>query len=308
MELAGVIVYGDNGWEIPIHYRDGVNDISAWFIEPVPAKPAPTGDTRYEQVSTTTYQLQAHEWVWDAVTVNWVGKWVLVEAYHRPANHGKVVYVLSDPDTISSSTTTYIWTEPAWVIDTVTPHADIVRPATQDNLYWVDMSSYALEYITDFTAYIDNTVPEASWNSSDYLTGGILYDNTSILSTVEILPVTGVYSIHSVGDLYTFDITDGYTITPIDAYVDRPADHDDFVTWEVSTDIHVVHRIHKIYTADLDYPVAWNAADTWTGGQINRLGMTPYHGERRDNEGVIEEYTYSFDITDGWVGDGWNPV
>lgn len=307
MQHVGVLVFNGTDWEVPKPYLDGVYSPAAFYQELLPAQPAlPPVTVRYVQLSTISYQEQHFEYRWDADTNAWVDRWYPVATHNRPADHGIVQYV-DGGTTITSSTTTYVWVEPAWIVDVTTPHANIDRPADHLDLYWTQETEYAVEYQITYAVNIDNSIPIGEWVQTDIDTGNVNYDLTDITMTIETEVGTGRVYIHSLGTLYTFSSVNGWTSTPVDVELDRPATHDVFAEWQIDpSDADNILEYKTYQTAQIEsYPPSWLQEDLPSGGAINRLGMTPYHGETRVTDGEVETYTYSFDSVNGWVGSGW---
>jgi len=306
MQVVGVLVWNGTDWEVPSYVVDGVEGPAAFHQELLPAIPAlPPVTVRYVQINTESYQEQHFEWIWDVDTQAWVERWYPVATHNRPATHGIVQYVDAGI-TITSSTTTYIWSEPNWIVDTVVNHADDDIPVDNLTLYWADTEGTAIEYQITYIAVIDNSIPSGTWGQEDITTGNTNQDLTDLDINEKTEVSTGRVYIHTEGILYTFSSVDGWTSSALDEELDRPVGHDVFVEWVIDeTNADNVLEIRTFQIANLEYPASWVATDLESGGAINRLAMTPYHGETRVTDGEIETYTYSFDSVIGWLGSGW---
>jgi len=297
LEQVGILVWNGTDWEVPKMYLDSVHTPGSFMTDRIPDTPAlPVPSERYVAVSANAYQHQTVRWRWDGTTATYVEKWSIVDTIVRPETHGKVQYVLNGTN-IDSSTTTYKWVEPNWVVDIVTPHAAIARPTNHGNLFWVDDNGVATQKSITYVAHIDNTVPEGRWDLTNPITGLESFDLTEV-SSVEKLN-NGVVSIHTTGYEYTFDVGTGWTPTLVNTFTDRPNDHDTFIDWRLdSADNNLAKIFHYYRTSVLTtYPATWELSEEWNGGQENRLGMTPAHGEVVGGTPVV----YALDAQLGWV-------
>jgi len=297
LESVGVLVYNGTSWEAPKMYLDTVHTPGVIYTDRIPDTPAlPIPSERYIQISANGYQRQVVTWRWDVATSTYVENWNIVETFVRPVDHGKVQYVLNGA-TIDNSTTTYVWVEPAWVVDTTVVHASIPRPADNGDIYWVDTNGVGTQYSVGYEAVIDNSVPTASWVSKDLVTGVESFDSTDI-TTVETLNAGNV-SLHSTGTFYSFSVANGWVGSAVNEYLDRPSDHDTFLDWRIdpnNLDLGLVFNVYR--TADLaTYPPTWEYSEEWSGGQSHRYALYPPQGEVVEGVAI----SYGLDAVNGWV-------
>jgi len=299
LEQVGVLVWNGTEWEWPSFYMDSVNDPSAFYTERrADTPPLPVPSDRYILISANQYQHQRVTWRWDVGTNQYVEHWNIISIIARPTDHDLVQYVLNGTD-IDSSTTTYVWSEPQWIVDNVVTHAPDSRPSNHGDLYWVDDNGIGTEKAINWIAFIDNTVPIGQWRIDDLVTGRESFDINTVISLVLLNPNNDEVTIRSLGTSSTFSVSTGWTQSSLVEYRDRPSDHAKFVKWQLSdTDENLAVVINSYREARLDpYPPEWLYSESRSGGQENRLGMTPPQGAIVEGN-LIE---YFLDTTSGWT-------